>query len=142
MTFNPVAIAPLLFATSLPLVASSMLPATSVQLTANPWQPIARIDPQKPYKIQLVNQTGLEVEYASTTNEFSPRKLAPRQSTVLTRLPLPLYLLISPVNPQYNVKNTVAAKQNLVTITIQPIPEGQPGNNTINLQTTGGIYVY
>lgn len=116
------------------------------QTTANStWQPIARINPQKPYEIQVVNQTSGTLEFASTTNEFSPRKLQAGASTTLKYLPVSIYLLISPIDAAFNVRYSVFTDQpNKITVKIQPLPEGRigGGHSTVNIQANGGIYVY
>lgn len=133
----------LLLATVLPLTdhkSSTVLVAQT--LAASPWQPIARITPGKPYTVRINNQTGTVLEYASTTNEFPPRQLQPGASSTLTNLPASVYLLISSVNPRFNLKYQVSAKQNVVTVNVQQLPETSPGNTTVNIQNTGGIFVY
>ncbi len=133
----------LLLSASLPMLSVAQLitpSATSAQVS--PWQPIARINPQKSYQVRLLNQTGIEIEYSSTTNEFPPRRLTAGNNTVLTQLPLPVYLLISPVDARFNLKYSVSAANNVVIVKVSQLPEGRPGNTTVNIQETGGIYVY
>ncbi|MGQ9871549.1 hypothetical protein [Leptodesmis sp.] len=135
--------ASLLLIPGLPILPTIQVHAQSVANSqAYPWQPIARINPQKPYQVHLVNQTGIELEYSSTTNEFPPRRLASGNRTALTQLPLPIYLLISPVDSRFNLKYSVSAANNVVTIKISQLPENRPGSTTVNIQETGGIYVY
>lgn len=132
------------------LLAIVLPGAASIQANAVPpgnmvtaaWQPVARINPQKSYKVQIVNQSGVPLEYASTTNEFAPRSLKPGAMGTLTQLPLPVYLLISPVDPSFVVKCQVSASQNVVTVTVRQLSQGQAGNSTVNIQETGGIFVY
>ena len=143
MALKHLPIAALLLTLSLPLFSPSLVNASSMQrVVAATWQPVARIDPQKNYRVQLTNQAGIVVEYASTSNEFPPRKLQPNQSTTITQLPLPIYLLISPVSPRFNLKYSVSAANNIVQVKIQRLPEKVPGNTTINIQESGGIFVY
>lgn len=140
---KPLAVVALLLTVGLPLssaIATKAIPSQAV--AASPWEPIARINPRKPFQVQLDNQAGTTLEYASTTNEFSPRRLASGGTTVLNRLPLPVYLLISPINPRFNLKYRVSVNQNSVYIRVQQLPENRPGNTTINIQETGGIFVY
>lgn len=143
MTLNRWIVAPLLLTASLPMLPVAQVnaqPAATFQ--QSPWQPIARINPQKPYQVHLINQTGIELEYSSTTSEFSPRRLASGNSTVLTQLPLPIYLLITPVDSRFNLKYSISAANNAITIKVSQLPEGRPGSTTVNIQETGGIYVY
>ncbi len=132
-----------LLTASLPMLSAVQVSTQSAaSAQASPWQPIARINPQKSYQVRLLNQTGIELEYSSTTNEFPPRRLAAGNNTVLTQLPLPIYLLISPVDARFNLKYSVSAVNNVVTVRVFQLPEGRPGNTTVNIQETGGIYVY
>jgi serine/threonine-protein kinase len=143
MTMNRWMMASLLLVSGMPMLPAIQVhaqPATNSP--AYPWQPIARINPQKPYQVHLVNQTGIELEYSSTTNEFPPRRLTSGNRTVLTQLPLPIYLLISPVDSRFNLKYNVSATNNVITIKVSQLPEGRPGSTTVNIQETGGIYVY
>ncbi|MBF2025838.1 MAG: hypothetical protein IGS48_03605 [Oscillatoriales cyanobacterium C42_A2020_001] len=132
------------------LLVTVLTGAVSVQANAVPtgniitaaWQPVARINPQKAYKVQIVNQAGIPVEYASTSNEFAPRQLQPGATGLLTQLPLPIYLLINSVDARFNLKCSVSANQNVVTVTVRQLPDDQPGNSTVDIQKTGGIFVY
>lgn len=143
MTLNRWIMALLLFTASLPIFPAAQVSAQSAaNAQVSPWQPIARINPQKSYQVNLVNQTGIDLEYSSTTNEFPPRRLAAGNSAVLTQLPLPIYLLISPVDSRFNLKYNVSAANNVVTIKISQLPEDRPGSTTVNIQETGGIFVY
>ena len=111
-------------------------------IAASPWYPVARINPNQSYTVQIQNNTGIVLDYASTTNEFAPRRLYPRNSSTVARLPLPVYLLISPINPRFNLKYSVVANKNTVIVTVTQLPNNTPGNTTVNIQETGGIFVY
>jgi len=123
-------------------MANSSRAEMAKPVESSPWQPIARINPKQPYTVRINNQTAIAVEYASTSNEFPPRMLAPRATTTLTKLPVPIYLLISSTDASVNLTYTVSAKQNVVTINIQPLLGDSPSNSTVNIQETGGIYAY
>jgi hypothetical protein len=143
MIWNPLVAASLLLPAGLPLLL--VPPAISAPVTpmANAsWQPIARINPTQPYQVQIINKTGIGLEYSSTTNEFPPRRLAARATSTLNQLPTPIYLLISPLDGRFNLKYTVATRNNLVMVTVTQLPDNSPGNTTVNIQETGGIFVY
>ncbi|MCY7391265.1 MAG: hypothetical protein LH647_07135 [Leptolyngbyaceae cyanobacterium CAN_BIN12] len=126
--------------TALPLPEAIAAPDNL--MAASPWQPIARINPAKPFQVQINNKTGIGLEYSSTTNEFPPRKLAASGTTTLNQLPTPIYLLISPLDGRFNLKYTVSTRNNLVMVTVTQLPDSNPGNTTVNIQETGGIFVY
>jgi hypothetical protein len=143
MSWKSCVAATIFLSVGVPLLPAS--PAIAVPaniLAADPWQPVARITPGKPYQVQIINKTGIVLEYSSTTNEFPPRKLAPSATTTVNQLPASVYLLISPLNPRFNLKYTVSTRNNLVTVTVTQLPESSPGNTTVNIQETGGIFVY
>ncbi len=142
MMLNSFAISALTL-TVLPFVPASFtqaIPATAI--AASPWEPVARISPQKPFRVEIINQTGINLDYSSTTNEFPPRTVASGAKTSVQQLPLPVYLLISPANPRFNLKYFVTTKDNVVTIKVLQGPDPTPGNTTVNIQETGGIFVY
>jgi hypothetical protein len=112
-------------------------------VVASAFQPVARINPNQPYRVQILNQTGTVLEYSSTTNEFPPRRLNPNATATVSQLPASVYLLISPVDGRFNLKFAVSANpSNVVTVRVTQLPEEQPGNTTVNIQNTGGIYIY
>jgi hypothetical protein len=132
-----------LFLVAIPMLPLSKAIAAPVStMTNSPWQPIARINPVKPFQVQIVNKTGIGLEYSSTTNEFPPRKLAANATTTLNQLPTPIYLLISPLDGRLNLKYTVSTRNNLVTVIVTQSSESRSGYTTVNIQETGGIFVY
>jgi len=136
------AIAALLFPIVAPVMTAASLAGSVKQADSSTWQPIARINPKQPYTIRLTNQTAIAIEYASTSNEFPTRTVAPRATATLTKLPVPIYLLISSTDAEAKLKYTVSARQNVITINVQPLMGDAAGNTTVNIQETGGIYAY
>ncbi|MGK7872148.1 MAG: hypothetical protein AB4426_02170 [Xenococcaceae cyanobacterium] len=113
------------------------------------WQPVARVDLNRPLEIKLINQTPLVLEYDLTTNrQVSPQQLLPEKTAVLKELPLPAYLLINAESsnsqsPLVNLKYEVAVTDdNVVTVKIKEISDDIPGDTTLNLHETGAIYIY
>jgi serine/threonine-protein kinase len=112
------------------------------------WQPVGRIEPQRPFQIKLVNQSGEIVEYAVTTNEFSPRQLSPQESTTLTHIPLDANLLLNSVRSNSR-KEFVSSLQfevnvvnNLITVRILAGDRDRAGDSTVNIHRTGAIYIF
>lgn len=124
------------------LLLPEAIAAPGYTMTTSPWQPVARINPAKPFQVQILNKTGIELEYSSTTNEFPPRRLVSNANATVNQLPVPVYLLISPINPRFNLKYSVSTRNNLVVVTVTQLPESSPGNTTVNIQETGSIFVY
>ena len=142
MSWKPIVIASLCLSAIPLLTLPQAIAAPSITLTASPWQPVARIDPNKPFQVQIINKTGTGLEYSSTTNEFSPRTLASGATTRVSQLPTPVYLLINSLDSRFNLKYTVSTRNNLVTVTVTQLAESNPGYSTVNIQTTGGIFIY
>ncbi|GAA6617077.1 hypothetical protein [Scytonema sp. NUACC26] len=126
------------------LVTTSTLKAqTPPASTYNPgnWQPVARVaSPKAPIELQLVNKTGLTLEYGLTDLGFTG-KLPPGSSTVRKGVILPDFLLINAMEPLVRLNYDVTVNGNIVTVAIRQAGSGA-GDTTINLQQTGGIYVY
>ena len=112
------------------------------------WQPVARVNINRPIAIKLINQTEVVLEYSLTTNEAPPRQLLPRNNAVLREIPLPAYVLINPTSSNLDssrvyLKYEVAVgDDNLVTVKIRQISDDIPGNTTLNIQESGAIYLY
>ncbi|HHP7244976.1 MAG TPA: hypothetical protein ACFE0H_09860, partial [Elainellaceae cyanobacterium] len=109
-----------------------------------PWQPIARVSPDRQPDVRLINQSGLVVDYSLTTNEFSSRPLPPNDSTVLTAVPLPAFILINAQNPQETLWYDISVNEdsNVVTVELQRIDDAAAGYTTLNIQENGAIYAY
>ncbi len=127
---------------AIPMLTLPEAIAAPANMTDSPWQPVARIAPTKPFQVQIINKTGIELEYSSTTNEFSPRRLAPSVTTTVKQLSTPVYLLINPLDARFNLKYTVSTRNNLVTVIVTQSSESRTGYSTVNIQETGGIFVY
>ncbi len=112
------------------------------------WQPVARVNINRPIAIKLINQTEVVLEYSLTTNEAPPRQLLPRNTAVLREIPLPAYVLINPTSSnldssRVDLKYEVAVgNDNVVTVKIRQISGDIPGNTTLNIQENGAIYLY
>ncbi|PZV16642.1 MAG: hypothetical protein DCF22_05080 [Leptolyngbya sp.] len=148
MSWNPFVAASLFLSAGLPMLPlpdAIAAPATTMadtKMADSSWQPVARIDPAKPYQVKIINKTGIGLEYSSTTNEFPPRKLAASGTSTLNQVPTPIYLLISPLDGRFYLNYTVSARNNVVIITVTQSPESSLGKTTVNIQETGGIFVY
>lgn len=106
------------------------------------WQPLNRVNPQRPIRVRFVNRTGLNLEYALTTNEAPPRQLPPGEVAVLREIPVPAYFVINPDAPLRQLKYDVTVADNVVTVTMRQISDDLPGDTTFSISETGGIYIY
>ncbi|MGC9528555.1 MAG: hypothetical protein ACP5D7_23735, partial [Limnospira sp.] len=92
-----------------------------------------------PVGLTLVNESGVVLEYGLTTGGTA--SLATGNSINYPNLPLDSYLLINPINAGLSLDYDVDVDNNLVTVTV--LPSGaQAGLRTVNVQSTGGIFIY
>ena len=132
------------------LVSTILIPSASLNAQTPPaetyqpgfWQPVARVDINRPIQLQFVNQTGQELEYALTTNQAPPRQLLPQSVAVLREIPIPANVLVNAKSPLTNLKYAVTVADNVVTVTIRQVNGETPGDNSLSINETGGIYIY
>jgi serine/threonine-protein kinase len=107
-----------------------------------PWQPVARVNPEAAIQVNIINQTGVSLEYSLTTGEIEIRQVAAGQTAELTNLPKDAYILINPQASQFSIQLDIkVTEDNLVNITVQPSVDPS-GESTVNIQSNGGIYQY
>jgi hypothetical protein len=116
------------------------------------WQPIARVDLNRPLSIKIINQTDIPLEYDFTnTPDVAPQSLAADSSIIIEeQLPIPAYLLInrssfSQTSEQsaFNLKfEVVVSEDNVVNVKVMKVNKDTPGYSTVNLHETGAIYIY
>lgn len=134
---------------SFPIVATQVMPAAAAPETSTrvqsevsvKWEPLARIqNPKQSVTIELNNQTQETLEYLITTRtDF--RTLASGQKTrlIVEASKLPVFLNINATSST-EVKYLLKVTGNTVMVDLQPT-DG-PGDTTLNIQETGGIFVY
>lgn len=125
------------------------------------WQPVGRFNPKQAVKVNLVNETGLDLDYDITNLEaFNPDVIPSGSTRLLENIGDNAYIMVYPVDnssnpdPGYVLRFTVETNprtrmvpaDNVATITItkaQPDVEQRfYGHRTINFQKTGAIYFY
>ncbi len=104
-----------------------------------PFQPVARFNPKQPVRVQVINQSGLALEYIVTT-ATGFRQLAPGGSTSFTIAQVPATLNINPARDRVGIRYTVSSANNTVTITVARV--SSDGYRAIDFNEGGGIYVY
>jgi hypothetical protein len=112
------------------------------------WQPVARVDLDRPITIKLMNESELGVDYAITEVKMTPILIPANETITLENIEPSIYLVIYPSsnNPdnsriylQYEVHVT---KENIVEVKIRTTDDGNKSHRTFNLQNTGAIYLY
>jgi len=109
------------------------------------WQPAARVNPNRPVKITLINKTRLPVVYNSLDGRADQR-IAPGASAKINSVSLPANIAIydpSAPTAMTTILNYVpkVLPNNTLEIQIQP-DTTSTGYRVINIDTTGGIYFY
>ncbi|MGL5082357.1 MAG: hypothetical protein ACRC8A_12805 [Microcoleaceae cyanobacterium] len=109
-----------------------------------PWQPVARINPNAPYKIVIKNQAGIDLEYSLTTGDIDIRTVPKGGTTELTNLPREVFLLINPsanareASLRYEIQ---VGDDNSVNVAVM-LSSDPSGVRTVNIQPDGAIYKY
>ncbi len=114
------------------------------------WQPVARVNTQQPISLNIINQTGIFLDYSFTNETLTPTVLKPNETTTIRSLnpENSIYLVIYPdlntsnasrISLKYSVE---VAEDNMINLTVSMMDEISEGNRTFNLQPTGAIFVY
>lgn len=125
------------------------------------WQPVGRFDPKQPVKINLVNETGLTLDYDITNIEsFTPAVIPSNESRLIENFSNDAYIMIYPDHTssmdtlsqvlKFSVavdsKTQEIPADNIATITVTKTaaePDSRfYGHRTINFQKSGAIYFY
>ncbi|MDJ1177941.1 hypothetical protein PJF56_03590 [Roseofilum sp. BLCC_M91] len=119
------------------------------------WQPIARVDnPQFPMTVELVNKTGLTLDYGLTTDSpmQAPESLDPGETERLVLSDpepnisigyFPLDERNAEISFEYNI--TIHSGSSItfeVLRTDKPDRVGDGVGRVIDIQSTGGIFIY
>jgi hypothetical protein len=105
------------------------------------FQPVARVNPGLPIRVQLVNRTPEPVDYIVVTYTNS-RRLAPGQTAQLGNFPLPAYLNINPNRDRIAIRYRVSINEKNNTAIVEVLPSGSGGDHSLNINETGAIYIY
>ncbi|MGJ5673947.1 MAG: hypothetical protein ACR9NN_10110 [Nostochopsis sp.] len=116
---------------------------TASTYQAGPWQPVARFDnPQGFVRVQILNKTKTPLQYSLSTGDALNTQIPVGGIANLTTNSLPSYVLIYDQN-QSPLKYNVTAQGNSAIVTVeQASTTTGAGDTTLNLQQSGGIYVY
>jgi hypothetical protein len=102
------------------------------------WEPLGRVNPEKPVTVELINRTQEPLEYLITTHT-NFRTLEPGGSIKLSNFVLPSFININATR-SVGVKYGLTAKRNRVIVELKIAP-GQ-GDTTLNIDDKGAIYLY
>lgn len=105
-----------------------------------PWQPVARIDPDQPVQVQILNQAGSLLVYGLTDPDAVELELPPTQIAQIPILSLPAFLTINTIE-RSALQYDLTVQDNQVTVQVTRIND-VVGDRTLNVDDTGAIYIY
>ncbi|BFM39214.1 hypothetical protein [Synechocystis sp. LKSZ1] len=139
-------------------VAYPLIPSQPLQAETPPaetfrpgfWQPVARFNPNQAVTLQIINKSGVELDYDITTLESpAPHRIAIGASETVREFGNAAYIMVYPVNADFTDKPFTLSFQaevktatNQVIVTVTKAEPSFLGHRTINLQNTGAIYFY
>lgn len=112
------------------------------------WQPVARVDIAKPITLNIINDSGIILDYALTDSTLEPSAIPIDATETIKSIQPPSYIVIYPdtknpnasrINLKYSVNVT---PDNVIELRITQIDSVSQGNRTFNLQPTGAIFVF
>lgn len=124
----------------LPLQAQTP-PAQTYQ--PGPWQPIARLNPQAPITVKIVNEAQVPLQYDYSEEKLSPLDLPVGGSAEYLNgdRPLPVYLTINSTT-DVGVKYTVSVTDNVAIVRVREVSATELPDSTLTINRTGAIYLY
>ncbi|MEB3277702.1 MAG: hypothetical protein VKK42_02120 [Lyngbya sp.] len=122
-----------------PLIAQQQSPASTYQ--PGFWQPVARVNPNDPVTANIINQSGVTIEYSLTTSPLGTRILADGSNTELASLAKDSYIIINPESSSTPVQFEITTDNNIVNVTVLRSSDFS-GESTVHIHPTGAIYKY
>ncbi|WRH66746.1 MAG: hypothetical protein RSE13_25015 [Planktothrix sp. GU0601_MAG3] len=108
--------------------------------TPGAWQPVARINPNQPITVTITNQTGYNLETGLTTGKTNT-KIAPGGQVTINNVPVNSDIVINSIDRAAVLDYRIDVQDNGVDVTVKT-GAGVAGDNAINIQNTGAIYIY
>ncbi|WP_413165060.1 hypothetical protein ACL6C3_02505 [Capilliphycus salinus ALCB114379] len=120
-------------------IAQQQSPASTYQ--PGFWQPVARVNPNNPVTANIINQSGIPIEYSLTTSPLGTRTVANGSNTQLEDLEKDSYIIINAQSSSTPVQFEITTENNLVNVTVTRSSD-LSGESTVHLHPTGAIYKY
>lgn len=105
-----------------------------------PWQPAARINPQKPIQVTIQNQVDQLLEYGLTDPGAKTYEIPVGQKQTLSISRIPTFLNINTLE-RTALLFTLTVEGNRVLVQVREIND-VVGDRTFNIDEMGAIYVY
>ena len=127
-------------AIDIPVIPPSTSTPPASTYNPGPWQPIARINPSQPVLVNIINQTQNTLEVGLTTGKTNTQ-IQPSGTAKINLPSLNSNIVINSVTGAAILDYQIETNANLVTVTVKS-GSGVAGDNAINIQSNGGIYIY
>lgn len=133
-------------AISPPTMAQEKKPSVVSEDTSHLLIPVARINPDQPLSVTIINDTAIPLEYGLSTNNIAPQELAAGGEAVLDAVPMPTGLLINAFTSaavlDYAVETVEGDNALIVTVSLVDQLYDASGFTAIDIHETGAIYRY
>lgn len=108
--------------------------------------PVARVNPEQPLSVVIVNDTNIPLEYGFSTNNITPQELAIGENVTLDSAPIPTSLLINAFTStailDYAIESSAEDNTLIVTVSLVNQLYDAAGFSAIDIHETGAIYRY
>ncbi|CAD5930280.1 hypothetical protein PCC9214_01238 [Planktothrix tepida] len=108
--------------------------------TPGAWQPVARVNPNQPVTVTITNETGYNLETGLTTGQTNTQ-IPPGGSYTINNVPKNSNIVINSIARAAVLDYRIDVQDNVVNVTVKTAA-GVAGDNAINIQDTGAIYIY
>ncbi len=105
-------------------------------------QPVHRIDPNQPVRIQLLNYSGLPLDYRLVADDIEPNRLAAGESILLSDFALPASISVQPTQARVNLKYDLTIDANRIILKLRRVSSVSPGDKAFDVQQSGDIYIH
>lgn len=102
------------------------------------WQPVARVNPDRPVKLVVVNESNLPLEYGLTTG--ATYSAGPESEEVLNSISAPASVLIYSPAANSSLRYNVSSNNNTVWVRVRASGRDMPGNDSLDIARSGAIY--
>lgn len=110
------------------------------------WQPAIRVSPKTPLSLALTNRTKTDISYSFLDGRAAERKIAPGDRVQINKVALPLDLAVfNSVRTEIintGIKYDLVYKPSNNELQVTVAPASNSDSTTINVDKTGGVYLY
>lgn len=129
------------FTNTYPLVTLAQTPPAETYQPGY-WQPVARFNPKLPVNLKIINQTSSTIEYGFSDAKKPSSIVYPKGVAEIKNPLIPSYILINSTDDQMVINYKVSVENNVITVEVNSVDSSQASDSTLNLQSTGAIYIY